>query len=167
MGQWLTNLRRPGGLGKDPERAQRRAEQLAAIAPDWKPRTLGRTVDWPRHYTGLTTLLAGGAGLEEIVPGVTHRGDDIGRWAARQARDWTLLNPEQQHCLDKVGVKPAARPQKTATRTSTKKGTDKGSNAFTRGVVALQQYIAREGKHVVGRGHIEALPDGTTVRLGV
>ncbi|MCX4538632.1 helicase associated domain-containing protein (plasmid) [Streptomyces sp. NBC_00841] len=33
--------------------------------------------------------------------------------------------------------------------------------------MALQQYIAREGKTVVGRAHIEELPDGTTVRLGV
>ncbi|WP_326793870.1 helicase associated domain-containing protein [Streptomyces sp. NBC_00841] len=72
VGQWLTNLRRPDGLGKDPERAARRAEQLAAIDPDWNPGQLGWTVDWQRHYTGLTTLLEGGAGLDDIVPGVTH-----------------------------------------------------------------------------------------------
>ncbi|MGW1554277.1 helicase associated domain-containing protein [Streptomyces sp. NPDC002346] len=64
-------------------------------------------------------------------------------------------------------MKPAARPQKTAAQTNAKTGAAKGSDAFTRGVAALTQYIAREGKTVVGRGHVEHLPDGTTVRLGV
>ncbi|MGW3739858.1 helicase associated domain-containing protein [Streptomyces sp. NPDC005146] len=171
VGQWLTNLRRPGGLGKDPERAARRAEQLAAIDPDWNPGQLGWTIDWQRHYTILRVLLAGGAGLEEITPGVTHRGDDIGRWLARQVRDWTRLNTEQQHRLDEVGVKPAARPQTASARSGPKtgaaKGAARGTEAFQRGVAALQQYIQREGKHVVGRQHVEELPDGTTVRLGV
>ncbi|MEV7238728.1 Helicase associated domain protein [Streptomyces sp. NPDC051020] len=167
VGQWLTNLRRPGGLGKEPERAARRAEQLAAIDPDWNPGVLGWTVDWQRHYTGLTALLAAGAALEEIVPGVTHRGDDIGRWLTTQTRDWTRLNQEQQHRLGEVGVKPAARPQKAPARNGPKAGAGKGSDAFTRGVAALQQYIQREGKHVVGRQHVEQLPDGTSVRLGV
>ncbi|WP_052190237.1 helicase associated domain-containing protein [Streptomyces sp. NRRL S-1824] len=59
VGQWLTNLRRPGGLGKDPERAARRADQLAAIDPDWNPGQLGWTVDWQRHWASLSVLLAG------------------------------------------------------------------------------------------------------------
>ncbi|MET8404555.1 helicase associated domain-containing protein [Streptomyces sp900116325] len=101
------------------------------------------------------------------LPGVTHRGDDIGRWLARQVRDWAQLNPEQQHRLDEVGVKPAALPQKTAARTNTKAGTGKGSDAFTRGVAALRQYIQREKKTVVGQQHVEELPAGTTVKLGV
>ncbi|MFB6784594.1 Helicase associated domain protein [Streptomyces sp. NPDC056352] len=167
VGQWLTNLRRPGGLGKDPERAARRAEQLAAIDPDWNPGTRGWTVDWQRHYTGLTALLAGGAGLEEIVPGVTHRGDDIGRWLARQTRDWAQLNEEQRRRLGEAAVKPAARPQRAAARASAKAGAAKGSDAFTRGVAALQQYIQREEKTVVGRGHVEVLPDGTEHRTGI
>ncbi|MFJ6054841.1 helicase associated domain-containing protein [Streptomyces sp. NPDC092307] len=41
IGQYLTNIRRPGGLGKDPDRAQRRAAALAAIDPDWNPGELG------------------------------------------------------------------------------------------------------------------------------
>ncbi|MCX5315935.1 helicase associated domain-containing protein [Streptomyces sp. NBC_00154] len=167
VGQWLTNLRRPGGLGKDPERAAQRAQQLAAIDPDWNPGQLGWTVDWQRHWAGLATLLAGGAGLEEIVPGVTHHGDDIGRWLIRQRRDWVRLNPEQQHRLDEAGVKPAVRHQKAAARTNAKAEATKGSDAFQRGVAALQRYIQREGKTVVGRQHVEDLPDGTSVRLGV
>lgn len=64
-------------------------------------------------------------------------------------------------------MKPAARPHKSAARLSAKAGTAKASDAFTRGVAALQQYIQREEKTVVGRQHVEELPDGTTVRLGV
>ncbi|MEU8837383.1 helicase associated domain-containing protein [Streptomyces sp900116325] len=113
-------------------------------------------------------LVAGGADLDGIVPGVTHHGNDIGRWLIRQARDWTRLNPEQQHRLGELGVKPATRPRKEpAARTNEKAGAAMGSDAFTRGVTALQQYIQREKKTVVGRQHIDELPDGTPVRLGV
>ncbi|MFE7332641.1 helicase associated domain-containing protein [Streptomyces sp. NPDC057565] len=132
---------------------------------------MGWTVDWQRHWVGLTALLAAGAGLGEIVPGVTHRGDDIGRWTARQTRDWAQLNEEQQQRLAALGVKPAARPQKATARTNAKVGAGtgaaRGSEAFQRGVAALKQYIQREEKTVVGRGHVEELPDGTSVRLGV
>ncbi|MYU48178.1 helicase, partial [Streptomyces sp. SID7803] len=69
IGQWLTNLRRPGGLGKDTDRARRRAEQLAAIDPDWNPRLLGWTVDWQRSYVGLAALLDAGSALEDVQPG--------------------------------------------------------------------------------------------------
>ncbi|MFE9913492.1 Helicase associated domain protein [Streptomyces clavifer] len=51
--------------------------------------------------------------------------------------------------------------------TGAKNEAGKGSEAFTRGVEALRQYITREGKTTVGRQHIEELPDGTSIRLGV
>ncbi|MEV5283556.1 helicase associated domain-containing protein [Streptomyces sp. NPDC051994] len=41
VGQWLTNCRRPDGLGKDPKRAKVRAEQLAAVDPEWNPPSSG------------------------------------------------------------------------------------------------------------------------------
>ncbi|MET9452475.1 hypothetical protein [Streptomyces cinerochromogenes] len=37
VGQWLANVPKDGGLGKDPERAARRAAQLAGIHPYWRP----------------------------------------------------------------------------------------------------------------------------------
>ncbi|MFK4070817.1 helicase associated domain-containing protein, partial [Streptomyces sp. NPDC029674] len=40
-------------------------------------------------------------------------------------------------------------------------------SAFDRGIAALAQYKARTGSVRVPRGHVEALPDGTEVRLGV
>ncbi|MFB7225849.1 helicase associated domain-containing protein, partial [Streptomyces sp. NPDC056227] len=88
-------------------------------------------------------------------------------WLARQVRDWARLNEEQQHRLGETGVKPAVRAQKASARSGPKTGATKGSDAFTRGVAALAQYIQREGRTVVGRNHMEELPDGTFLRLGV
>ncbi|MEU2027308.1 helicase associated domain-containing protein [Streptomyces sp. NPDC016469] len=126
-------------------------------------------MDWQRCYTGLTALLNAGNTLEDVQPGVTYRGDDIGRWVLRQTRDWTQLNAEQRRRLEELGVRPraAAQGRKGAARGELKAGAGKGSQAFQRGVEALRQYIAREGKTTVGRQHVEELPDGTSVRLGV
>ncbi|MFC5204315.1 Helicase associated domain protein [Streptomyces kaempferi] len=40
-------------------------------------------------------------------------------------------------------------------------------STFERGIVALAQYEARTGSVTVPRGHVEALPDGSEVKLGV
>ncbi|MCX5173994.1 DEAD/DEAH box helicase [Streptomyces virginiae] len=159
IGQWLTNIRRPGGLGNDPDRAQRRAAQLAAIDPDWNPGTLGWTVDWQRHYTYLTQLLASGARPAAIVPGVTRHGEDVGRWLASQRRNWDRLGEEQQRRLATLGVKKAPPARKAAAKTTSASGPRTGGKAFQRGLEALQQYIAREGA-LPGRAHVEHLPDG-------
>lgn len=168
VGQWLTNIRRPGGLGKNPARAQRRAAALAAIDPDWNPREKGWTVDWQRHYTGLKQLLAAGARLDDLVPGVTWHGEDIGRWTATQRRDWNRLNDEQQRRLAQLGVKPGgpARGLKAPAKASATSTSGRGAEAFQRGLEALAQCIRREGS-LPGRGHLEHLPDGTTHRPGV
>ncbi|MDX3538605.1 Helicase associated domain protein, partial [Streptomyces sp. MB09-01] len=161
IGQYLTNIRRPGGLGKDPGRARRRAAALAALDPDWNPGTLGWTVDWQRHYAYLTQLLAEGARPASIVPGVTRHGEDLGRWLAAQRRNWDQLNTEQQRRLGELGVKPQAvgRARKAAAKTATATGPRAGGAAFQKGLQALQQYVAREGG-LPGRAHIEHLPDG-------
>ncbi|WP_445069600.1 helicase associated domain-containing protein [Streptomyces sp. SAS_281] len=126
-------------------------------------------MNWQRCYTGLHSLLDAGNALEDVQPGVTYRGDDIGRWVLRQARDWAQLNAEQRRRLEELGVRPraAVEAQKTSARGAAKTRAGKGSEAFQRGIQALRQYIAREGKTTVGRQHVEELPDGTSVRLGV
>ncbi|MEV8536991.1 helicase associated domain-containing protein [Streptomyces sp. NPDC051211] len=141
VGQWLTDTRRPGGLGKDPIRAERRAVALAAIEPDWNPGALGWT-DWQRQYAGLEALLAGGGRLANIVPGVTWHGEDTGRWLATQRRDFGRLSEEQQRRLAELGVKPARavrartwppRPQRPPRRPG------EARKPSTRGVQALTQ----------------------------
>ncbi|WP_327380533.1 MULTISPECIES: helicase associated domain-containing protein [unclassified Streptomyces] len=172
IGQWLTNVRRPSGLGKDPVCAERRAAQLSAVDPDWNPGVLGWTVDWQRHYTYLTQLLAEGARLTAIVPGVTRHGDDIGRWLTTQRRDWNRLGEEQQRRLATLGVKPqkAAQARKAAAKTTTSSRPRAGGEAFQKGLQALQQYVARTGSVAVPRGHVETMDVGGqehAVRLGV
>ncbi|MEU6315297.1 Helicase associated domain protein [Streptomyces sp. NPDC047014] len=140
IGQWLTNVRRPGGLGKDPVRAARRAAALAAIDPDWNPAALGWTVDWQRHYTYLTQLLTDGAHLTAIVPGVTRHGEDIGRWLATQRRNWDRLNTEQQTRLAMLGIRPQKAPpaRKATPKTTTATGPRTGGDTFHKGIQALQ-----------------------------
>lgn len=66
---------------------------------------------------------------------MTYRGDDIGRWAVRQARDWAQLNAEQRRRLEELGVRPraAARAQKTHVRSTAKTGAGKGLRGLPTG----------------------------------
>lgn len=83
VGQHAANLRRTGGLGKNPERAAARAAQLTAIDKDWN---CPWPLDWQRHYRVLADLAdteADGV-LPAIQPGVLFEGDDIGKWLTRQ-----------------------------------------------------------------------------------
>ncbi|WSA74179.1 Helicase associated domain protein [Streptomyces sp. NBC_01799] len=153
IGQLIANLRRKGGLGKDPERAETRAKQLTAIDPDWN---CPWALDWQRHYKVLADLAdtEPGGVLPDIQPGVLFEGDDLGRWIARQARDWVQLAEEQRERLTALGVKPTERPSPAFKAAAT--GLGKTSAAFQRGVAALAQYIAREGASTpVPRAHLE------------
>lgn len=162
VGQHIANLRRKSGLGKDPERAAARAAQLTAIDPDWD---CPWPLDWQRHYRVLADLAADepGGALPAIEPGVLFEGDDLGRWIQRQASSWAELSQEQQRRLSALGMMPAERP----TSGPAAKGAAKASAAFQLGLTALAQYITREGRTVVGRAHVEELPDGTMIKLGV
>ncbi|MET7978729.1 Helicase associated domain protein [Streptomyces mirabilis] len=157
IGQWLSNLRRPGVLEGHPERAA----ALAAIDPDWNP---AWPVDWQRHYTAVHELLREETEQTDVTPGVTVHGMDVGKWLARQRQHtvWQGLMPGQRERLERLGITPLPPEQKAPAKPS--KG---GSGAFERGVAALAQYKARTGSVTVPRGHVEALPDGTEVKLGV
>jgi hypothetical protein len=162
VGQWLANARKKGGLGKDPQRAARRAELLAAIDPDWNPQW---PVDWQRHYAALTQLVQAGTGWTEVEPGTGLYGLDVGRWLARQ-RDhtvWRELMDGQRQRLEALGV-TALPPQQEGPA----KAPRAASGAFERGLAALAQYKARTGSvGPISRAHSETLPDGSEVRLGV
>lgn len=165
IGQHMANLRRKGGLGKDPKRAAERAEQLTEIDPDWD---CPWPLDWQRHYRVLADLVDADGALPHIAPSVVYDGDDIGRWLQQQKHpaNWARLLPEQQERLIALGVTPAERPTPAA------RGAGKASAAFQRGVAALAQYIAREGHHRVPRGHaeqvvVEGEAEPIVVKLGV
>ncbi|MGW4439175.1 Helicase associated domain protein [Streptomyces sp. NPDC004596] len=167
VGQYMANLRRKGGLGKDPERAAVRAQRLAAIDEDWN---CPWPLDWQRHYRILADLAADEAGgvLPDIAPGVLMDGDDIGRWIQRQRRDWKLLSSEQQERLTTLGVKPLEVLPPAPAAKSAAKGPSKAQQAFQRGLTALAQWVEREGMdRPVPRKAVEVLPDGTETKLGV
>ncbi|WP_328952531.1 Helicase associated domain protein (plasmid) [Streptomyces sp. NBC_00184] len=173
IGQHMANLRRKGGLGKDPQRAAERAQQLAAIDPDWN---CPWPLDWQRHHRVLADLATDEAGevLPHIDPGVTFDGDDIGRWLQQQRKPgtWAQLSAEQQERLSRLGVQPAEAlsPAPDAARS---KGSGKAQQAFQRGLAALAQWVEREGAHrPVPRGHseqvaVEGETEPVTVKLGV
>ncbi|MCB5181869.1 DEAD/DEAH box helicase [Streptomyces antimicrobicus] len=155
VGQWLSNCRRPGAL--TPERAA----QLAAIDPDWNP---DWPIDWQRHYAGVRALVtAGGAAVDEITPGVTVHGADVGRWLQRQRETWRELSPAQRERLTALGV---TEPEPAPTPTSGGRAA-----AWNRGLAAARAYLAREGTLAgVPRTHVEQVQhDGQDhdVRLGV
>ncbi|WP_435866237.1 helicase associated domain-containing protein [Streptomyces xinghaiensis] len=82
IGRHLANLRRKGGLGKNPQRARRRAQQLEAVDPDWN---CPWPLDWKRHYRVLADLAdADGSGILNRDPA---RGD------GRRRRPGTLDAP--------------------------------------------------------------------------
>ncbi|WP_461012103.1 helicase associated domain-containing protein, partial [Streptomyces capparidis] len=187
IGVLLSNLRREGGLGKDPERAARRAAQLAALDPDWRP---AWPIDWQRHYAMLRQCLDGGATLAEVLPGVTVGGVDVGRWLERQRQPavWTKLQPGQRERLQQLGVQPVPGQQTADGATAANggkgsaasggKGRTSGTDAFQRGVQALRRFRDREGHTRVPRGHTETWTTNgngdeggggqeVTVRLGI
>ncbi|QYX83629.1 Helicase associated domain protein (plasmid) [Streptomyces akebiae] len=177
VGQHMANLRRKGaknGLGKDPERAARRAAQLTEIDPDWD---CPWPLDWQRHYRVLADLVDADGQLPDIAPGVLMDGDDIGKWLQQQKQPgtWAQLPTNQQERLTTLGiaplVAPTAAPAAAAGRTAAK-GPSKAQQAFQRGMAALAQWIKREGQKPVPRGHSEEIAvageaEPVTVKLGV
>ncbi|MEU5256699.1 DEAD/DEAH box helicase [Streptomyces longwoodensis] len=157
VGQWLSNLRRPGALEGHPEWKA----ALDAVDADWNP---AWPADWQRHYAALRELVADEDGQAQVLPGFTVHGMDIGKWLARQRKpeSWAALTDGQRERLQQLGITPLApEPQEPA------KPSTAPSGAFERGVAALAQYKARTGSVKVPRAHVEELEDGTEVKLGV
>nr|WSX25632.1 Helicase associated domain protein [Streptomyces tubercidicus] len=158
VGRWLSNCRRPGAL--TPERAA----ELAAIDEDWRPEW---SVDWQRRYAWVRALITeGGAAAEEITPGVTVHGADVGRWleAQRERAAWDALSPEQRERLTSLGVTPADAVAKSSA------GGGRAA-AWERGLAAARAYLAREGTLAgVPRAHAEVIVhegEPHAIKLGV
>jgi uncharacterized protein YjiS (DUF1127 family) len=162
VGQWLANLRKAGGLGRDEARAAERRRALEAIDPDWNP---GWPIDWQRRYAALASLIADQATLAELLPGVTFGDQDIGAWLTAQRESWEQLSDGQRERLSGLGVTPL--PAREEPPAKAHKG---ASSAFERGVAALAQYKARTGSVKVPRAHVETVVvsgQEHSVRLGV
>ncbi|MFD7610803.1 Helicase associated domain protein [Streptomyces sp. NPDC059828] len=171
IGQLLANLRRKDGLGKNPERAATRAEQLTAVDEDWN---CTWPLDWQRHHRILADLVDADGSLPDIAPGVHVDGDDIGKWLQQQRKPgtWKQLSTEQQERLTALGIKPLETPPAAPAAMPRAKGPSKAQRAFQRGLAALTQWVEREGQRPVPRSHAEEIMvDGETepvvVKLGV
>ncbi|MGI5451426.1 Helicase associated domain protein [Streptomyces sp. CA-243310] len=172
IGQHLANLRRKGGLGKDPKRAEERAKQLTAVDADWD---CPWPLDWQRHYRVLADLVDADGVLPYIAPGVVFEGDDVGKWRWRQQEPgtWAQLLPEQRGRLAALGIKGAEALSSAPAAVGSAKGSGKAQHAFQRGLAALAQWVEREGAdRPVPRGHGEPVAvDGEAepviVKLGV
>ncbi|MEU1628180.1 Helicase associated domain protein [Streptomyces sp. NPDC020096] len=161
VGQWLSNLRRPGALEGHPEWEA----ALREVDPDWNP---AWPADWQRHYAALRELVRDeDHGQAVVLPGVTVHGMDVGRWQAKQRQHavWQQLMEGQRERLEDVGVVPLAPEPEAPAKPSTAP-----VSAFERGVAALAQYKARTGSVTVPRAHVETVVlDGQehAVKLGV
>ncbi|MFD1313169.1 DEAD/DEAH box helicase [Streptomyces kaempferi] len=157
VGQWLSNLRRPGALEGHPEWET----ALREIDEDWNP---AWPADWQRHYAALRELVAEEEGQPEVLPGFTVHGMDVGKWLAKQRTSsvWQALTEGQRERLEQLGITPLAPETEAPSKPSTAP-----VSAFEKGVAALAQYKTRESSVTVPRGHIERLEDGTEVKLGV
>lgn len=176
IGQHMANLRRKGGLGKDPKRAAERSAQLSAIDEDWN---CPWPLNWQRHYRVLADLVDADGVLPYIAPGVVMDGDDIGawRWKQQNAGVQAQLMPEQRERLAKLGIpvtEPASpAPAATHTAKGPGKSLSRAQEAFQRGLAALTQWVKQEGTdRPVPRGAVvEITVDGeaepVVVKLGV
>ncbi|MFE6460565.1 helicase associated domain-containing protein, partial [Streptomyces cinereoruber] len=161
VGQWLSNLRRPGALdGKEEWRAA-----LEAVDADWNP---DWPLQWQRYYAALREMFVEESALVYVEPGVTVHGMDIGKWLAKQRQPtvWAGLMAGQRERLEQLGVTPLSSAPEPEPEESSKVSTAP-VGAFERGVAALAQYKARTGSVTVSRGHVEQLEGGVEVRLGV
>ncbi|MFI6278128.1 Helicase associated domain protein [Streptomyces sp. NPDC050988] len=169
IGEALRNFRRPGGLGKNAERARRRDGLLCAIDPDWNPREW--SIIWQRHYAGLKTCLDGGATLADLRPGMLVFGDDIGLWLLQQQKDWGQLSEKQRQRLLEVGVQPAVRGTLPVGAGGDDVLLAAEASIWERNLAAARQYREREGHVRVPRGHRETVVDAAGVhhvlQLGV
>ncbi|WP_336324127.1 helicase associated domain-containing protein, partial [Streptomyces lavendofoliae] len=122
-------------------------------------------IDWQRHYAGVRALVVdGGAAVDEITPGVTVHGADVGRWLVRQRETWAELSEAQRERLAALGI---TAPEPTAAPTA---GGGRAA-AWEHGVAAARAYLAREGTLTgVSRAHVEPIvheDQDHAVKLGV
>ncbi|MGP3979448.1 Helicase associated domain protein [Streptomyces sp. 8N114] len=164
VGERLHQARKPGGLGKKPERAKSRRERLEAIDPDWNP---DWSLSWQRHYAKARWLISQGAALTELQPGVSLGGDDIGSWLAEQPAAWHTLTDGQQRRLTELGVRPAA----TTAALPAGPAVPAGATRWEINLAAARQFKLREGHLRVPRDHTESVTDAEGcefhIRLGV
>nr|WP_237535522.1 DEAD/DEAH box helicase [Streptomyces sp. SID3343] len=170
VGQFLANCRRPLETRRNPDRWRERWGQLAAIDPDWNP--AGRSdparrwsLDWQRMLAAVRLHTEAGGRVDDLVPGHTVGGEDVGAWLKRQRRGAESLTPAQRAALAEIGV-DVTTPQEQPAASAVAVRADR----WTLTLAAAAAYREREGHLTVPRKHIETVEhDGEAhqVKLGV
>ncbi|WP_434600589.1 helicase associated domain-containing protein [Streptomyces sp. A5-4] len=126
VGQWLSNLRRPGALDGHPEWKT----ALEAVDEHWDP---AWPAEWQRHYAALRELLTDEEDHSDVLPGFTVHGMDVGKWLSKQRQHtvWAGLMDGQRELLEAVRVVPL--PQEQAEPAKSPKA---AGSAFEKGVAA-------------------------------
>jgi hypothetical protein len=169
VGQFLANCRRPLETRKNPGRWAQRWARLAAIDPDWNP--TGRpdpakrwSLDWQRMHAAVRLHLEAGGHVDDLVPGHTVGGEDIGAWLKRQRRDAESLSPAQRAALAEIGVDVTEQTESSTSAAAVR------ADRWTLTLAAAAAYREREGHLTVPRTHVETVEhDGEAhdVKLGV
>ncbi|MFJ3674047.1 helicase associated domain-containing protein [Streptomyces sp. NPDC090106] len=138
VGQWLSNLRRPGALADKPEWEA----ALLAVDEDWNPEW---PAEWQRHYAALRELLRDEDDPAGVLPGFTVHGMDVGKWLARQRKPevWDALADGERERLEAVGVTPLPAAAAPAEADVPVEPSTAPVSAFEKGVAAL----AVQGPH--------------------
>ncbi|MCZ1011859.1 helicase associated domain-containing protein [Streptomyces lydicus] len=137
------------------------------IAPYWNPTWL---TDWQRRYAALAAVLADGATLAEILPGVTVGGQDIGAWLHAQRTGWEQLGEEQRARLAELGVEPlpAAEKETPVKEAKARKGVTASLSGHRSPGPVQGPRRAHEGPAGPHRGdHGGGRAEPVSVRLGV
>ncbi|MEU3208496.1 helicase associated domain-containing protein [Streptomyces cyaneofuscatus] len=126
--------------------ARRRA--LEDIDPSWCP---SWSVAWQRCFHLARLHVQGGQTLPEESGRVVVQGEDLGRWAGGQRRQWEILGAAQQWLLrEALGLDPVqegeggvAQPRRTR------------AQVWAANLAAARQYQEREGHLEVPHRHTE------------
>ncbi|MGW9211277.1 Helicase associated domain protein [Embleya sp. NPDC055664] len=164
VGQFLANCRRPLATRKHPDRWRARWERLSGIDPGWNP--TGWPLTWQRMLSLVRLHLEQGGTLDELAPGHTMDGGDVGAWLDKQRREWTKLTRAQRAALGVLGVAKAASVATGRTRRASGSHADRWTLTLT----AARAFATREGHLTVPRTHSETIEAGGEthhVKLGV
>ncbi|MER5450607.1 Helicase associated domain protein [Streptomyces sp. NPDC002766] len=163
VGLWLKNQRAAvrqdkGGQGAVGLSAQRR-RALENIDPSWCP---SWSVSWQRCFHLARLHVRSGEVLPEESGCLVVQGEDLGRWAVSQRRQWDTLGAAQQWLLREAlrlgplqdSKKDIAAPRRTR------------AQVWAANVAAARQYQQREGHLEVPHRHVEEV-EGDSCALGV
>ncbi|WP_331768012.1 DEAD/DEAH box helicase family protein [Embleya sp. NBC_00896] len=118
------------------------------------------SLDRQRILTTVRLHTESGGSLDELVPGHTIGGEDIGAWLERQRRGGTGLTLAQREALAGVGVEVAEVPAQRAASV----------DRWALTLAAAAAFREREGHLTVPRKHVETVEAGGEahrVKLGV